>query len=198
MKSKSFFIKIIVILILAIFVFILWFSFTPYKKIVYEDNMNNTEIIININKDFDIKISYLYNATSLVWNNRLQSWLDVFLSRIMIIRENSWQPIVLKKCSIILYDVKGNIIPFNRIDWFNGEMLAEKNIRHFKNESELLMSYRKLSGDELYYIFSELNYKQLKIEYHVIVESNGQTYEIRDSKELHRNVKWKLWSIFNI
>ena len=191
---KSILISILVLAIILIFLMICM----PYKDITYLDNENKSKVTITIDNSLSLDVMYLYNDTSLAWSNRLDSWVDVFLNNIFIVKEDKIQSITLKKFMVTLYDFKGNIIPFKRIDWYQGGELTDKNIIHFKDENDLLKANNKMEGVGIYYIFDELDNKKLKIEYNFIFEINGKTYEIRDSKELHRNVKWKVWSIFSI
>ncbi len=129
---------------------------------------------------------------------QIESWTGVLLSSFRLQGKSTRQPIIIKKCTVNLFNAEGDSISFKRIDWFYGSMFSDKNILHFKTESEFLeKEYNKYPG-EIIYIFDKVDDEKLRMDYNFIFEIKGKTYEIRESKELHREDKWILITPFDI
>ena len=163
MKNK----KLIILIAFCILSFFI--CNIPYKQIIYYDDNNKSGTSVKIDANSTFEFAYLYNERiNIAYQDGL--WQDSLLTRIVLMREDIIQPVIIKKCTVVLYDDKGNIIPFKRIDWYKGGAIADKNMIHYKGESELLKENSKMYGEDIYYIFDELDNDKLRMDYHFIFE----------------------------
>jgi len=167
--------------IMLIFSVIINFGACAYHDVVeYKDSDGKKENIIQLSKNIKIEFEYIFCNKSYYEEENPKYYLS---SNCSVRSENETE---LVNIDIKIKNNDGNILKFDNLSVGNGDQnKTYLSLRDFMKEKQIRF------GWDIYmnYDYEYVKYKDIVMEYYIVIKENNKLYELKGEKKLHRNMR---------